>query len=118
MPGRSERLGARSPAQNLLQGSAYVVDSIFRMVRIHDFEDHVVACFQACLTTASNWSLVPVGLLVDAGNDESRLETLQIGEGAGTHGLDDHAGGVDPGGDLIGDLAHDEAQLFRPASLV
>ncbi len=78
---------------------------------IHHFEYHVIASFQALsdcieLILGSGWTLV------DAGYDESGLETLQICEGARTHGLDDYAGGVDPRGHLVGDLADDESQLF------
>ena len=115
MPGRSVRLGALSPGVKL-QGSAHVADSVLGMVGIHHFEYHVVAGFKLSYD-GIELILCSGGLLVDACNHESGLETLQVSEGTGANRLDDDAGDVQFGGGLIGDLANDHAELASPASL-
>src|SRR5580698_1213724 len=100
----------RRSLMNLFQCAAQVVDSILRMARVDDFENHVIACLELAdygveLLFGSG------GLFVDAGDDQAGLESLQIAERTGTHGLDDHTGGVDFGQGRVGLLADHEAEL-------
>ena len=81
------------------------------MAWVHDFEDHVVAGFQSFndgieLIFGAGW------MFVNADDDEARLETGEVGEGATAHRLNDNAGCVDPGCRLVGNLANDQAEFF------
>jgi len=49
------------------------------VARVDDFKDYVIPGFQFA-TMASNWSLVPVGLFVDADNHKAGLQALQVGK--------------------------------------
>src|SRR5579863_3976686 len=111
MPGRTVSECLPSRREHWLKRAAYVIGSILRMVRINDFEHDVVARFQVLyncveLVFGSGW------VLIDPDDYEIGLETLQIGEGSGAHGLDDHARDVQPRCHLVGDLADDETEFF------
>jgi hypothetical protein len=79
MPGRSEGLVLLPRLDRGLQGSAYVVDSKVRMAGIDDFEDHVIAGLEG-FDDGIELILGSGGVFVDAGNDQSGLQTLKICE--------------------------------------
>src|SRR5438874_13724426 len=83
----------RFPARKSLQRTADVVNAVFGMARIHDFEDHVIAGFET-LDDGVELILGPGCVLVDAGDDQAGLKTLQVGKGTSAYGLDDYARGV------------------------
>ena len=59
------------------------------MARIHDFEYHVITCLET-LDYGVELILGAGCALIDADNDQSRLQTLQVSEGTGANGLDYH----------------------------
>lgn len=70
---------ASAPSQTLLQCSAYQVDAIVGVSRVYQLKDHIVACIEF---GRNGIELFPGGrrLLVDANDNQPRLQPLQIGK--------------------------------------
>ena len=68
-----------APLQTLLQRSAYQVDAIVGMARVHNFKHHVVARLEFA-RHGIELLLAARGHLVDANNNQARLQPLQVGE--------------------------------------